>query len=126
MYLEKEVQTVAQMVKINGGITTEQYEEFVGILSQYGTDIEVLVYHPETPTEQLIGIAPRGTSYENCTDVSQYVPFARRSDSKKIIIKVKIKVTGHELLSVLDNAGITAFSTDYTIYEVVLSERNQC
>lgn len=126
MYLEKEVQTVAQMVKINGGLTTEQYDEFVNILNQYGSGVEVLIYHPDTPTEQLIGIAPKGTSYENCTDISQYVPFARRSDSKKIIIKVKINVTGHELLSVLNNAGITSFSTEYTVYEVVLSERNQC
>lgn len=126
MYLEKEVQTLAQMVKINGGVTTTQYDELISILGKYGTDVEVLIYNPETPSVQLTSIAPKGTSYALCTDTTKYVPFSKRSDGLKIIIKVKMKVASQQLMSILGTVGITAFGSDYSVYEVVLSERNQC
>lgn len=126
MYLEKEVQSIAQMVKINGGITTPQYEELMGILGKYGTNIEVLIYTPAAPTVQLIGIAPRDTAFASCMDTSQYVPFARRRDGNKIIVKVRMNVASQQLLTLLSGVGITPFTTNYSIYEVVLSERNQC
>lgn len=126
MYLEKEVQVIAQQVKINGGLTAQHYNDAMNVISKYGSDIVINVYSVDNPTIQLINIAPKGTAYNVCMDASRFVPFARRSQGEKIVIKVSVKVANQQLLSVLRSVGITALDSDYSVYEVVLSERNQC
>lgn len=126
MYLEKEVQTIAELVKINGGLTAEQYNDAMVIFSKYGSDIEVNIYTADAPTIQLLDVAPKGTEYLSCMDATEYVPFARRSDGQKIIVRVKMKIASQQLLSVLSAVGISSLVSEYSVYEVVVSERNQC
>lgn len=126
MYLEKEVQTLAQMVKINGGLTSQQYNDAVALLGKYGDEIVINVYSVNSPATQLIDIAPKGTPYNACMDTNSFVPFARRSNSERIVVKVEIRLSTQQLLSILSSVGITALDSKYTIYETILSERNQC
>lgn len=126
MYLEKEVQVIAQQVKINGGLTAQQYDDAMRVLEKYGSDVEILIYSTADPVTQLTNVAPKETQHNACIDPSMYTPFARRSDGEKLVVKVNVVLVNQQLLNTLRSVGITLLDNNYSVYETVLSERNRC
>ena len=120
--LEKEVHILAQQVKVTGGLTTAQLDEFKQTIEDMGYSAEVNVY---TISSSALNVAPRNSSYEMCTSGS-YNPFVRRDSGQKIVIDVVIGANDGLVKGPLAWFGASFLPENYTLTETVLSERNRC
>lgn len=120
--LEKEVHILAQQVKVTGGLTTTQLDEFKSTMNDMGYSAEVNVY---TATGSALNVAPKNTTYTVCTGGS-YNPFVRRDSGQKIVIDVIIGANDGLVNGPLAWFGAKMLPNNYVITETVLSERNRC
>lgn len=121
--LEKEVHILAQQVKVTGGITTTQLDEFMKTMNEMGYTAEVNVYTKNNGSA--MNVAPKNTSYGVCTGGS-YNPFVRRDSGQKIVIDVAIGANDGLVRGPLAWFGAQTLPDNYIITETVLSERNRC
>lgn len=120
--LEKEVHILAQQVKVTGGLTTTQLDEFKKTMNDMGYSAEVNVY---TVHGSALNVAPKNSDYTVCTGGS-YNPFVRRDSGQKIVVDVIIGSNDGLVKGPLAWFGAKMLPDNYVITETVLSERNRC
>lgn len=120
--LEKEVHILAQQVKVTGGLTTTQLDEFKKTMNDMGYSAEVNVY---TSHASALNVAPKNTEYGVCVGGS-YNPFVRRDSGQKIVIDVIVGSNDGLVKGPLAWFGAKMLPDNYVITETVLSERNRC
>ena len=127
--LEKEVHLLAQQAKITGGLTAGQVDAFIETMNDYGYTAEVYAYSAanmgEGHTGSVLNVVPRDSAYELCMSGS-YNPFVRRDSGERIVIDVVVNADDGLIKGPLRWFTAKTLSENYTLTEVVLSERNKC
>lgn len=119
--LEKEMVTLVQQAKVNGGLTDSNIRELEERVNAMG--LEVVSLEAFTKTQTALGVAERNSGYAECVASTPYI---QRRSGDIIYIELVVSASDDLVKTPLQYFGSIGLPENYTLVDSTLSERNGC